>query len=155
MHVLYPPGHSGEFADRAVEMTRTLASATLTEDRVKDYVRKQAMYAGREAVQNLPSVQEATGMWLRQYRKGRFEVSVDTSDLAPHIESLRGIAQMLVIGLVTVGVLIASAIGADAPDTASFATLRHVADIGFVASLILAVILVVVLLIRARPRHRR
>jgi ubiquinone biosynthesis protein len=155
MHVLYPPGHSGEFADRAVEMTRTLAADTLTEDRIKDFARIQAIHAGREAVQNLPSVQEATGMWLRQYRKGRFEVTVDTSDLAPHIESLRGIAQTLVIGLVTVGVLIASAIGANAPDTAAFATLRHVADVGFAASLVLAIILVVVLLARARPRRRR
>lgn len=94
--------------------------------------------------------------WLRQYRKGRFEVTLDTSALEPHIESLRQITRTLVIGLVTVGVLIASAIGANAPDTAAFATLRHVADIGFAASLVLAIVLVVMLLAKAaRPPRRR
>ena len=155
MHVLYPVGHSAEFADRAVEMTRTLASATLTEDRIKDFARKQALYAGREAVQSLPSLQEATGLWLRQYRKGRLEVAVDTSDLAPHIDALRAMTRTLVIGLLTVGVLIASAIAASTPDTAGFRTLRHVADVGYAVSLALAIILVLLLLQQARPRRRR
>ena len=155
MHVLYPVGHSAEFADRAVEMTRTLASAALTEERIKDFARKQALYAGREAVQSLPSLQEATGLWLRQYRKGRLEVAVDTSDLAPHIDALRAMTRTLVIGLLTVGVLIASAIAASTPDTAGFRTLRHVADVGYAVSLALAIILVLLLLQQARPRRRR
>jgi ubiquinone biosynthesis protein len=154
MRVLYPPGRSDEFAERAVQMTRELAEATLTGDHVLDFARTQALFAGREALQSLPSLQEATGMWLRQYRKGRFEVTVNTSTLEPHIDSLRGITRTFVLGLVTVGVLIASAIAASTPDTSAYATLRHVADIGFAVTLVLAICLVVVLLGRARPRRR-
>jgi predicted unusual protein kinase regulating ubiquinone biosynthesis (AarF/ABC1/UbiB family) len=155
MRVLYPPGSSSSFADSAVEITKTLAAQSLTQERIADFARKQALHSGREALQNLPSLQEATGMWLRQYKKGRFEVTVDTSRLEPHVEALRGITQTLVVGLLTVGILISSAIAGSVPENSGIHGLRSVADIGYAVSLVLAVILVVSLLLRSRPRRRQ
>jgi ubiquinone biosynthesis protein len=155
MRVLYPPGSSSSFADSAVEITKTLAAQSLTQERIADFARKQALHSGREALQNLPSLQEATGMWLRQYKKGRFEVTVDTSRLEPHVEALRGITQTLVVGLLTVGILISSAIAGSVPENSGIHGLRSVADVGYAVSLVLAVILVVSLLLRSRPRRRQ
>ena len=93
MKVLYPPGHSGEFSAKAVEMTRELAADNLTEERIAAFAKKQATYAAREAVQQLPSLQDAANRWLHQYRQGRFEVKLDTSDLKPRIDELRTIAR--------------------------------------------------------------
>jgi len=154
MKILYPPGHSGEFSTKAVEMTRELAADSLTEERVSAFAKKQGLYAAREALQQLPTLQEATNMWLRQYRAGRFEVKVDTSDLEPRIEQLRGIATTMTLGLVVVGVLIASAVAANAPQTGTFHWLRDAALAVCVVALCLATILILVLVSRAiRPRR--
>ena len=155
MRVLYPRGSSSSFADSAVEITQNLAAESITQERIADFARKQALHAGREALQNLPSLQEATGMWLKQYRKGRFEVTVDTSKLEPHIEALRSITQTLVVGLLVVGILIASAIAANVPEATAVHGLRKVADVGYIVALVLAVVLVITLLGRARPGRRR
>ncbi len=155
MRVLYPRGSSSSFADSAVEITQNLAAESITQDRIADFARKQALHAGREALQNLPSLQEATGMWLKQYRKGRFEVTVDTSKLEPHVEALRSITQTLVVGLLVVGILISSAIAANVPEATAVHGLRKVADVGYIVALVLAAILVVTLLARARPGQRR
>ena len=138
-----------------MEITRTLATESLTQERIAEFARKQAMQAGREALQNVPSLQEATGMWLKQYKKGRFEVTVDTSKLEPHMEALRGITQTLVVGLLTVGILISSAIAGSVPESTGVKGMHTVADIGYAASLVLAVVLVVTLLARARPGRKR
>ena len=155
MVVLYPPGQSGDFGDKAVEMARDLAQEHLTEDRVTDFAKQQAMYAAREAAQQLPSLQEATNKWLGQYRKGRFEVHVDTSDLEPHVKALSRMTRTLTLGLVVVGVLIASAIAANAPDTGTFRSLRDVAMVGYAVALVLAAVLVVVLLWETLRREHR
>ncbi|MCU0258751.1 MAG: AarF/UbiB family protein [Solirubrobacteraceae bacterium] len=155
MVVLYPPGHAGDFGGKAVEMARELAQEHLTEERITGFAKQQAMYAAREAAQQLPSLQEATNLWLNQYRKGRFEVHVDTSDLEPRIESLARMTRTATLGLVVVGVLIASAIAANAPETGTFDDLREVAKIGYAVALALAGILVVVLAWQALRRERR
>ena len=155
MRVLYPRESSSSFADSAVEITQTLAAESLTQERITEFARKQALHAGREALQNLPSLQEATGMWLKQYKKGRFEVTVDTSKLEPHIEALRGITQTLVVGLLTVGILISSAIAGSVPEDSPIHGMRSLADVGYAVALVLAVVLVVSLLWRSRPQRRR
>ena len=138
MVVLYPPGHSGDFGGKAVQTARELAEEHLTEERITDFAKKQAMYAAREAAGQLPSLQEAAQMWLGQYRKGRFEVHVDTSDLEPKLESLSRMTRTLTLGLVVVGLLIASAIAANAPDTGNLTWLADVAKIGYTVALVLA-----------------
>ena len=160
MKVLYPPGHSGEFSAKAVEMTRELAADHLTEERIAAFARKQAAYAAREAVQQLPSLQDATNQWLHQYRQGRFEVKLDTSDLQPRIDELRSIARGMTLGLLVVGVLVASAVAANAPRTGPFRSLHDVALTAYAIALVLGAVLMAVLLWRAhknpsRARHDR
>ena len=154
MKVLYPPGHSGEFSTKAVEMTRELAGDAVTEQRVAEFAKKQATYVAREALQQLPSLQEATNMWLRQARAGRFEVKIDTSDLAPRMDELRAMAQTVTLGLIVIGLAIASAIAATAPHTGTFKWVRDVALIVYLVALVLGIGFVAALL-RGRARRRR
>lgn len=155
MVVLYPPGQSGDFSAKAVGMAREMAQEHLTEERITEFAKKQAMYAAREAAGQLPSLQEAAQMWLGQYRKGRFEVHVDTSDLEPKLESLARMTRTLTLGLVVVGLLIASAIAANAPDSDNLRWLNDVAKVGYTVALVLAGILIVVLGAQTLRRDRR
>jgi ubiquinone biosynthesis protein len=154
MTVLYPPGHAGEFGAKAIEMTRELASDSLTEERVVTFAKKQASYAAREALQHVPTVEEAINLWLRQARAGRFEVKVDTSDLEPRINELKGIARTLTVGIVLVGVLIASALAANAPHAASLHWVRDTGLIAYAVAIALAAVLVIDL-VRRRPDRDR
>lgn len=155
MRVLYPPGHADDFGSKALDMARELVSGTITQDRVASFAKKQATHSAGVLAQQLPSLQQVTDRWLRQYRAGRFEVKVDTSDLEPRVEQLRGIARTLTLGLVVVGILIASAIAANAPRTVGFPVLRAAALIVFVVALGAAAILLVTLGWAAvRERHR-
>jgi hypothetical protein len=129
-------------------MTRELVAQTLTEERVKDFAVRQVTYVAGEAMRQMPSLQEAANMWLNQYRRGRFEVKVDTSDLAPRLQDLRDIARILILGLLVVGVLISSAILANVPRTAGLSAIRDAALIIGVCALGVAVVLILVLLWR-------
>jgi ubiquinone biosynthesis protein len=155
MKILYPPGHSSEFSAKAVDMVRELAADSLTEERVTAFAKKEVAYAAREAVQQLPSLQEATNMWLRQARAGRFQVKLDTSDLEPRMQELRGIANTMTLGLVIVGVLIASAIAANAPHTGTFQWVRDAGLVVYAVALLLAAALCVKMLRRSRRDRRR
>jgi ubiquinone biosynthesis protein len=154
MKVLYPPGHAGEFSAKAIEMTRDLVLDGVTEERVSDFAKKQATYAAREALQQLPSLPEATSMWLRQARKGRFEVKIDTSDLAPRMDELRGIVRTITLGLLLVGLAIASAIAATAPRTGTFKWVRDAGLVVYLGAVVLAAAYVVDLIRRAGRRRR-
>ena len=154
MVVLYPPGQSADFAAKAVDMARDLAKQHLTEERIANFAKQQSMYAVREAAQQLPSLQEATSRWLGQYRKGRFEVHVDTSDLEPKLDALGRMTRTLTLGLVVVGVLIASAIAANAPEKGTFGALRDLAMVGYAVALVIALILILVLVWQALHRGR-
>jgi hypothetical protein len=144
MKVLYPPGQSG-FSAKAVEMTRELVSENLTEERVTEFVKRQAGYVAGEAMQQIPTLQEATNMWLRQFRRGRFEVKIDTSDLEPRMQELRDIARAMTLGVIVVGVLIASAIVANIPRAQVNHTLRNAALVVCAVALVVAAISIVVL----------
>ena len=61
----------------------------------------------------LPDLQTATLSWLKQYRKGRFEVYVDTSGLGKEVSKLNRIGRLVVIGIVLAGMLVGSAIAAN------------------------------------------
>ena len=137
-------------------MTRELATETLNEERVVAFAKKQASYAAREALQQIPSLEQALDMWLRQARAGRFEVKIDTSDLEPRLLELRGIARMLTLGVVLVGVLIASSIAANAPHHGTnFDWIRDAGLIAYATALVLATALGVSLLRSPRQPDRR
>jgi hypothetical protein len=95
-------------------------------------------------------------MWLRQFRRGRFEVKIDTSDLEPRMQELRDIARAMTLGVIVVGVLIASAIVANIPRAEVNHTLRNAALVVCAVALVVAAISIVVLAWGAiRQRHTR
>ena len=153
--VLYPPGSSASFVEKATAITRELVEQSITRDAVVGYARKQGMYAARQAAQNMPSLQEVAGLWIRQLRSGKFEVKVDTSDLDHQIDRVNDMARMSTWAIVVVGVLIGSAIAATAGTSGSLATIRHMALVSYAIATVIALLVVLVMgwrLIRGRRR---
>ncbi|HRX02030.1 MAG: AarF/ABC1/UbiB kinase family protein [Anaerolineae bacterium] len=105
--VLFPEG--GIIAD-GVGMVRDLLMKSFDADAILDEAKRQLVMTAREAVKQLPTFQEATLGWLNQYRKGRFEVFVDTSELSKEVTKLSGLGRLIVIAIVLVGIIIGSAI---------------------------------------------
>ncbi len=105
--LLFPEG--GIVAD-GVQMIREEALKAFNADRLYEEAKKQLTLVAREAANNLPSLSEATMGWLNQYRKGRFEVYVDTSGVAKEVEKINRFGRQLIIALLVVGMVIGSAI---------------------------------------------
>ena len=105
--VLFPEG--GIIAD-GVQMVRDLLLRSFDADMILDEAKRQLIMTAREAVKQLPSFQEATLGWLNQYRKGRFEIFVDTSDLSKEVTKFSSFGRLVVLAIVLVGVIIGSAI---------------------------------------------
>lgn len=55
-------------------------------------------------------MREATFSWLDQYQRGRFVVTLDTSDLQKGLTSVGSVSRNLTIGLIVAGQLIAMAL---------------------------------------------
>ena len=49
------------------------------------------------------------------YRRGRFELHVDTSELTKEVNTIHRIAQQVILGIVLVGMIVGSAIAASFP----------------------------------------
>jgi predicted unusual protein kinase regulating ubiquinone biosynthesis (AarF/ABC1/UbiB family) len=60
--------------DLANKLVREQAVESVTSDKVQSYFTKQVTMTLREAVQRMPTFQEATLKWFDQYQKGRFEI---------------------------------------------------------------------------------
>jgi ubiquinone biosynthesis protein len=141
---LYPEG--GIIAD-GVEMVKEQALEAVTADRIVDEATKQVNMAAREVFKRLPTFQEATVSWLDQYQKGRFEVTVNTEQLAKEVDKFGGIGRQVVIGLLLVGMLIASAI---ATSVLAFARIEsefwdfifRLAYFGYIFAMVISIIIV-------------
>ena len=153
---LYPQG--GIMAD-GVEMVKEQALEAVTAERIAEEATKQATMAAREVFKRLPTIQEATVSWLDQYQKGRFEVTIDTSELAKEVDKIGGIGRQIVIGIMLVGMLIGSAI---ATSVLAFSEIENefwdlifrLAYFGYIFSMVIAVIIVIKLVwnwIRGKP----
>ena len=105
--LLFPGG--GIVAD-GVQIIREEALKVVTADKIVDTAKKQLIAVAREAGNNLPSLADATSKWLSQYRKGRFEVYLDTSGLAKEVNKVNRLGREVVIALMLVGMIIGSAI---------------------------------------------
>ena len=148
--VLYPEG--GIVAEGA-EIVREMALQAVTADKVVDVVKEQVMMTAREALKRLPSLQEATIGWLDQYQKGRFEVYVDTSALTEEVDKLARFGRQVVVALMLVGMIVGSAIATSViafiqPDERVWGFASYLAYLGFVAPMVLAVLLVLRLMWR-------
>jgi ubiquinone biosynthesis protein len=105
--LLFP---AGGIVAEGVEIIREEALKAVTADRIYDEAKKQLSMVAREAAHNLPSLSEATVKWLNQYRKGRFEVYLDTSGLTAEVNKINRIGRQVVLAVMLVGLIIGSSI---------------------------------------------
>lgn len=148
--LLFPEG--GIVAD-GVQMVREEALKAVTADRIYEEAKKQLTMAAREAANNLPSLTEATMGWLNQYRKGRFEVYVDTSGLAKEVNKINRFGRQVVIAVILVGMLIGSAIATVGIGVGQFegdfwSLISQIAVFGYIFSSIVAALVVLRLIWR-------
>jgi thiosulfate reductase cytochrome b subunit len=132
------------------DTVKELALQETTADNVMGVLNRQASALLQEVVKELPSLKDATLGWLGMYRRGRFELHVDTTDLAREISVIRRIAQQVILGIVLVGMLVGSAIAASFSAVAGDmgTTLAQWALVVFFISVIITGIFIVILVYR-------
>ena len=108
---LAPEG--GLLAD-GVQIIQEEALKVVTADRIIEEAKKQIVSGAREVFTNLPDLSLASVKWLNQYKKGRFEVTVDTSELAKEVDKVGKFGRQLVIAVLLVGMLIGTSIATGA-----------------------------------------
>ncbi len=148
--LLFPGG--GIIAD-GVQMIREEALKAVTAERLFEEGKKQLTMIARQAADNLPSLSEATMGWLNQYRKGRFEVYVDTSGVAKEVTKINHLGRQLVIALLVVGMVIGSAIATVGIGLGEFTgkywdLIAQIAVFGYIFSSIIAALIVLRLMWR-------
>ncbi|NTU65073.1 MAG: hypothetical protein HGB05_17155, partial [Chloroflexi bacterium] len=94
----------------AIEEAQVVLKQEITLEKIGDMAKKEATNFVREAVKRLPELQGATLKWLDNYQKGRFEVTVDTSDLGKHIDRFNVSTERLMVGLILAGLLVGGSI---------------------------------------------
>lgn len=102
----------GGLTEMGFDVTRELLLQEATADNIRGVLTKQASLLAQDLLQQLPSLKDATLGWLGMYRRGRFELHVDTSDLSKEIGVLNRAAQQVIVGIVLVGMIVGSAIAA-------------------------------------------
>ncbi len=157
---LVPAWTGTEFMERSFAALKQQVPDAFTSDVIKDVVARQASFAVREVVEQMPSLQEGLVKWLTNLKQGGFKVELDTSDIDRHVHALRGIAMMFTLGVLVTGLLIGSALAA-AIGGLEGSTLEPVTDFATIIFAIagaIGLIAVVVLSWRlfriSRPRRR-
>jgi ubiquinone biosynthesis protein len=144
---------TGSLVAEAVEMIKGMVLDTVTTEKVYDEVKKQVLTVGREVLKQVPSLSEATLGWLTQYKKGRFEVHVDTSDLAVEVNKFSMMTRQIVVAIILVGMIVGSAIAVNAVNLASLQDSRWIflyrlTYVGYILSILLAFVIIVRMLWR-------
>jgi ubiquinone biosynthesis protein len=147
-NVLHPAG--GGLTEAGFDITMELLREEATAENIFALLRKQSSNLLQEVVKELPSLQDATMGWLKQYQRGRFELHLDTSDLSKEVYSLQAIARQIIIGIMLVGMIIGSSIAASLTTVTGneVSELAQWALWGYFGSMIIAVIFVLVLIYR-------
>jgi ubiquinone biosynthesis protein len=136
--------------DTAFAATKDLLLETFDSERVISALRLQLVRGAKEAIRNIPSIEEMLTSWLTQLRKGRFTVYVDTSDVSKQIGELDDALTMnvrrLSLALLLVGLLIGASIASNTPadllpGMAELAYLIFIAAAGLAAVVLVKAIL--------------
>ena len=149
----------GGIIDQSTRFMKELAVQEVTPEKVQKVVTDQAMMALQEVLKNAPDLATATTGWLNQYKKGRFEVHLDFSEMNQSIERINRLGRLAVMSIVLVGMLIGSAIAASAiglanPNGDYWDMMLKFAYFGYMFAMGVAVILISVMLwrwIKGRP----
>lgn len=131
-----------------VPMLRDMALEALTPERIMDEAKKQATSVAGQVIERMPTLTGATTKWLDQYQKGRFEVTIDTSELSREVNKLTRLGRQMVIAVMLVGMVIGSAIAVygiaalQLDDDGVWSFMARLASIGFILSLLLGLLIV-------------
>jgi ubiquinone biosynthesis protein len=96
--------------DVGYEEARQVLGAEMTMERLLGMATSELTSTAMEIGKRLPSLRQATLGWLDQYQRGRFVVTVETSDLQKGLTSVGSVSRNLTIGLIVAGQLIAVAL---------------------------------------------
>jgi ubiquinone biosynthesis protein len=99
----------------AITEAQAVLKQEITLEKIGDLAKKEAANFVREAVKRLPELQGATIKWLDNYQKGRFEVTIDTSELGRSVDKFNISVERLMAGMILAGMLIGGAIVMAAP----------------------------------------
>ena len=151
----------GGIIDKSTEMMKELAIQEVTPEKVQKVVTDQAMIALRQVLSELPDFSTATTSWLRQYKKGQFEVHLDFSEMNESVEQINRLGRLAVIGIMLVGMIIGSAIAASAiglakPSGDYWDLLLKFAYFGYMFSMGIGVLMTIVLFwrwLKSKPPH--
>ena len=148
---LAPSGQT--FSAAALALALEQAQAPSTEAMVKEMATKEAKQMAMRAAHAAPDYVKSLVGWNDQFKKGKFTVVVDTTQLDGQMDQIRSITSMLVIALLVCGGIIGTAIAATAFAGTS---MERYATIGFFGSLTIGAVLLVVYLFRLfRGNERR
>lgn len=145
------------FVGPAFEIVQELVTENVTPEVITAAAKKQLAFVGRELASQLPSLQEATGSWLEQFRKGKITVKLDTSDLDQQLETAGSYIRLVTAGVLLAGTAISAGIVTAAGESTD-GPLGFVTDFArviFVAGVLLALIVVIVIVLRLVKRARR
>ncbi|MGD2059350.1 MAG: AarF/UbiB family protein [Acidimicrobiia bacterium] len=153
---LVPEWTGGEFTERAVDAALGFIPTVVTPDAVRAAATKQVSYLAREAAQQIPSLQEGALKWLQHLRRGAVRVELDTSGLDAQVSQLRGIASMLALSILVVGLVIGSAIaaGVSGLEESPLAAVKNLSLVVFAGASVLGAVAAVVLAWRVIRRSR-
>ena len=157
---LVPEWTGAEFMKRSFDALMTQVPQAITSDVVQDVVIRQAGYVAREAIEQLPMLQSGAFKWLDNLKKGGVKVELDTSGLNEQLQALRGIAMMLTLGILVVGMVVGSALaaGIGGLEGSALEPVTDLAAVIFAVSAVVGAIAVIVLAWRlwrlSRPRKR-
>ena len=149
----------GGIIDQSTALMKELAVQEVTSEKVQKVVTDQAMMALQEVLRNVPDLTTATMGWLNQYKKGKFDVHLDFSEMNQGVESLNRLGRLAVIGIMLVGMIIgssiaASAIGLASPEGKYWDLMLQFAYFGYLFAMGVAVLVTAVLMwrwIRGKP----
>lgn len=141
-------GVGEDLATEAVPMLKQMALAAIDGQKIVGEAKKQLSAVAGQVIDQLPSLTEATARWLTQYKKGRLEVVVETSQLAKEVDKLSRLGRQVVIAIMLVGMLIGSAIAsygiaALQLEGRMWEFIERIAPFGFAMTLILTFVIVV------------
>ncbi|MFN2172334.1 MAG: ABC1 kinase family protein [Candidatus Promineifilaceae bacterium] len=131
--------------EQGIDTVRELALEQVTAENVTETLKKEVSYTLREITGQIPSLQEATMSWLNQYKKGRFEVHVDMSELEEPLDRANTLMRELIIGILLTGIIVGSAIAtgiAAAFDIERSSLFTTIAFIGYVAATVFAALVI-------------
>jgi ubiquinone biosynthesis protein len=145
----------GGLTEEGFTITRDLVMEEVNADNVSRVLREQATLTAREAFQQLPDLQTATLSWLKQYKKGRFEVVLNTDQAEQELRKFRRLGNQIVVALMLAGMIIGSSFAATVSVETDdiWSLLPRVALLGYLFSMFIAAVFVIRLVWRLWRGH--